>query len=99
MKNLRISMSAMALILGMSAAFATTASNHRSGTKTWGLNQSTGMYEDVTGQEEGLDFECRSGVTTCTEEYAEDVNPNDQANDQHPGTASPISVETGRFIK
>jgi len=94
-----MSMSAMALILGMGAALATTTSHHRAGTKIWGLNQTTGMYEDVTGLEEGLDFECRSGVTVCTEEYADDVNPNDQANDQHPGTASPIGVETGRFIR
>lgn len=97
MKHLKVSISAMALILGMSAAFA-TAGHRNLDDKKWGVNRSTGMYEDITGQSEDTEYECNSDEGICTETFPSDVNPNDQANDQHPGVALPTSRVSGEFV-
>lgn len=96
MKKLKVSLSAMALILGIGAAFATAP--HRSlDTKKWSLNRSTGQYEDITGQAMGNDYECLADNQTCTAEFPSDVNPNDQDNDAHPGTVEASNRILGQF--
>lgn len=95
MKKLKVSLGALALMLGMGAAFATT--HHQTLDKKWGLNRSTGMYEEVTGLSEGTDYACTDGDDICTAQFPADVNPNDQDNDQHAGTAQPTNVRSGIF--
>lgn len=97
MKKLKVSLSAMALLLGIGAALATTP--HRNlEDKRWGLNRTTGMYEDITGQTPGTDYECQSASGICSETYPADVNPNDQENDAHPGVVAASSTQQGQFL-
>ena len=63
MRKLKVSLSAMALLLGIGAALATTPARNLED-KRWGLNRSSGMYEDITGQNPGtighpVDPECK----------------------------------------
>lgn len=96
MKKLKVSLSAMALILGVGAALATTP-NRSLDTKKWALNRSTGLYEDITGQSMGNDYSCVQDDQTCTAEFPSDVNPNDQDNDAHPGTVEASNRILGQF--
>jgi hypothetical protein len=97
MKKLKFSVSAMALILGLGAALATSAKGNLTD-KKWGLNRSTGLYEEVTNQAPGTDYECIGDEGICTETFPADVNPNDQENDQHPGTVEATSRVAGEFM-
>jgi hypothetical protein len=74
MKNSPVKLSALALILGLGAAFA-SAAPHRFATKTWGL-QSNGTYVDVTGQSDPADYHCTSSSNTCTAVYPAAQDPN-----------------------
>ncbi|MFB9844027.1 DUF6520 family protein [Mucilaginibacter ginsenosidivorans] len=96
MKKLKVSITALALVLGVGTAFATTA--YRPFTnKTWALNPSTGLYMDITGQVRGVDYNCTGASGTCTADFPSDVNPNDQAHDAHPGTVQGTNIQTGVF--
>jgi hypothetical protein len=96
MKKLKVSFLALAALLGSAAAFATTA--HRPFTnKTWGLDRSSGLYIDVTGQIKGDGYTCTASSGTCTADYPSDVNPNDQAHDAHPGTVAGTNIQLGVF--
>ena len=95
MKKLKVSLSAMALLLGIGAAFA--GSSHQTLEKKWGINRSNGQFVDVTGEEVGTGYSCTGANAVCTETYPADVNPNDQANDAHPGVAQASSMEAGIF--
>ena len=98
MKKLKISMTALAVILGIGSALAATS--YRPFTnKTWGLNRATGLYVDVTGQIKGSDYTCSISSGTCTADFPSDVNPNDQANDAHPGTVMGTNIQTGVFAQ
>jgi len=96
MKRLKISFAALAVVLGLGSAFATTT-YHPFSNKTWGLNQATGLYIDVTGQTKGVDYSCASSTKICTEDYPSDVNPNDQDHDAHPGTVQGTNIVLGNF--
>ena len=95
MKKLKVSVSAMALLLGIGAAFA--GSSHQTLEKKWGLNRITGQYEDVTGEVVGTGYSCTGSSAVCTETYPADVNPNDQENDAHDGIAERSDMEAGTF--
>ncbi|MEO7215552.1 DUF6520 family protein [Mucilaginibacter sp.] len=96
MKNLKLSVSLAALVLGIGSAFATTA-NHSFTNKKWGRDPLTGVYTDVTGQSSPADYKCKDGANSCTEEYPADVDPNNQAGDTHPGTVTPVNIILGNF--
>jgi hypothetical protein len=91
MRNLKVSLSLFALVLGMGTAFA-TANLHKKLNRTWG-KESSGLYTEVTGQS----YECSEGTQTCTAQFPADVNPNDQANDAHPGIVPESNIEQGVF--
>jgi hypothetical protein len=96
MKNLKVSLAALALLIGTSAAFASAL--HRPFTnKKWGRDPQTGLYVDVTGQIKGSGYSCTGTTSTCTAEFPADVDPNDQAHDAHPGTVAGVNVEPGIF--
>jgi len=89
-----------ALIIGGTAAFTTSKSE--SVLIKYGYDQSTSMWEDVTGLQQSdpnttRDYRCDESSNTCTAEFPEDVNPNDQANDSHPGVVSPTNIQEGDF--
>lgn len=94
MKNLKVHFSMLALVLGIGTAFATV--RHQAGTKTWARNPTSGLYTDITAQDPNA-HECSDSQNICTAVYEDDVNPNNQAGDAHPGTAQPLSVELGDF--
>ena len=94
MKNLKFNLSVAALILGMGSALATT--HHNTSNRKWGRDHVTGIYTEVTGLTPP-DYKCKSSTNICTEEYPEDVDPNNQAGDQHPGSALPSNTLLGDF--
>lgn len=75
------------MILGVSGAVATAhpakLANHK-----WGRNPSTGMFTDITGQQQGIDYQCNESTKTCTATYPAGQDPN-------VNPASPVSVELG----
>ncbi|NCD69096.1 hypothetical protein [Mucilaginibacter agri] len=95
MKNVSFKMGLLAVAIGGTFALSTSA---RTLDRKWGLNSSTGMYTDLTGKIQGTNYRCDASANTCTESYPSDVNPNDQANDQHPGVAEPTASTEGTFI-
>ena len=94
MKNLKLNLSAIALLLGVGSALAT--SHHSFANRKWGRDRVTGIYTEVTGMTPP-DYKCASSTNICTEEYPADVDPNNQAGDQHPGTALPSNTVLGNF--
>ncbi|RFZ85114.1 hypothetical protein DYU05_05795 [Mucilaginibacter terrenus] len=98
MKNLKLKMAALALLIGSGAAFASV--NHKPVlNKRWGLDRSSGQYVDVTGKMVGIGYECTGTSETCTAEFPSDVNPNNQAGDSHPGTVAGTNIEPGIFAQ
>lgn len=96
MKNLKVKLFTLALLAGLGSALATTP--HRDlDNKKWARDPMSGQYVDITGEQLGEDYQCISSSSVCTAEYPEDVDPNDQANDAHPGTAAAQNVVTGTF--
>jgi len=93
MKKLKVSLSALALLVGIGAAFATT-SKRSNEDRRWGLN-SSGQYIEVGSEDV---YDCLPGGPVCTATYPTDVNPNDQENDGHSGIAEPTSIEPGTFL-
>jgi len=91
MKNLKIDLAAIALVLGAGSALAMTGT-HRFANKTWG-KLPNGTYVNVTGQP----YSCTPSAAVCTEDYPSDVNPNNQAGDAHPGIADPVNIVHGAF--
>lgn len=76
MKKLKIPMTAVALMVGIVGAFATNASSHRNQQhKRFALNQTTQQWVEVTGQTQGVDYQCNSSSKTCTAEFTND-DPN-----------------------
>ncbi len=64
----------------------------------------SGTWVNVTGQQQSgggviRDYRCTSSETTCTAEFPEGVNPNDQDHDSYPGTASPSNVVLGVYAE
>ncbi|OOQ59993.1 DUF6520 family protein [Mucilaginibacter pedocola] len=98
MKNLKVKMAALALILGTGAAFASVTPKPFLN-KKWGLNRSTGQYVEVTGQTKGADYTCTGVSETCTAQFPSDVDPNNQAGDAHPGTVAGTNIEPGIFAQ
>jgi hypothetical protein len=92
MKNLRLKFAAAALILGIGSAMATT--HHAFANRTWGYDQSTGKYIEVSTTP---GYSCVGSAQTCTADYPLDVDPNNQAGDAHPGTAQPSNIILGDF--
>lgn len=88
MKNLKVKLSAMAVILGLGAALATAAPASFSN-KAWG-KLSNGTYLDVTGQQQGTDYNCTASAAICTAVYPATQNPN-------VNPANPISTVAGTF--
>lgn len=76
MKKLKIPLTAVALMIGIAGAFATSISSHQSQQhKKFALNQTTQQWVDVTGQTQGVDYLCNSSSETCTAEFTND-DPN-----------------------
>jgi len=88
MNNLKVKLSALAIILGIGAAFA-SATPHAFASKKWAL-LSDGSYLEVTGQVKGSDYQCDNASRTCTAVYPAAQDPNTNP-------ANPISTETGTF--
>ena len=86
MKNQKFKVAALAMILGISGAVASSHkaafTNHK-----WSLNAS-GVYTDITGQKQGTNYFCDESTNTCTATYPAGQDPN-------VNPASPISVELG----
>jgi hypothetical protein len=95
MKSLKVKLSAIAFVLGFGSALAT--SHHAFANRKWGLDQSTGKYVEVTGLSTPSGYTCETSANVCTADYPMDVNPNSQANDQHPGIAQPTNIVLGDF--
>ena len=93
MKNLRLKFAAAALVLGFGSAMATT--HHAFANRTWTKDAISGLYSDVTGQA----YDCTTSTKVCTEDYPADVDPNNQAADQHPGIAQPTNIVLGKFVQ
>ncbi|MFD0767143.1 hypothetical protein ACFQZI_19975 [Mucilaginibacter lutimaris] len=89
MKNLKLKMSVAALLLGFGSAMATA--HHAFANRKWGKDPMTGVYSDLTG----VSYICNQSTRVCTEEYPADVDPNNQAGDQHPGTVQPTNIVLG----
>jgi hypothetical protein len=93
MKNLKVQMSMLALVLGIGTAFA-TVHPVGTGTKKWSRNHTSGVYTELPPSQS---YSCLDASTICTATYPDDVNPNNQAGDAHPGIVQPTSFETGDF--
>ena len=95
MKNLKVKLSAIALVLGLGTAFA-TVQHHDPSDRKWTKDPSSGLYSEITGQEEGTNYDCNESTARCSETYPEAVNPN-----TNPATGplhvEPISYELGDF--
>jgi hypothetical protein len=89
MKSLKIKLSALAVILAVSGAFATRQPKHFAA-HTWGRDAVSGQYTDITGEKEGTDYNCDPGTDVCTATYPAGQDPNSNP-------ASPLSVENGVF--
>ena len=93
MKNLRIKLSVLALILGLGSAFATIKPQFA--IKRWTQDPQSLTYTDITAL--GDNYECSESTNLCTVEYPEGVNPNDQEHDAYPGTAPASNQVSGDF--
>lgn len=89
MKNLKIKLAALALILGVSGAFATMKPRHFDAHK-WSRDATTGAYTDITGKLLGQDYNCQVSSSVCTATYPASQDPNTNSD-------SPLSVENGIF--
>lgn len=96
MKNLKIKLAILAILMGVSAAFA-TAPHRAFANQKWGRDAATGLYLNITGQSKGIDYTCTGSSAVCTAVYPQGVDPNDQDHDAYPGTAAPVSTELGAF--
>jgi hypothetical protein len=92
MKNLKLNFAVAALVLGFGSAMATT--HHAFANRTWGYDQSTGKYILVSSTP---GYSCDPSAQVCTADYPLDVDPNNQATDQHPGIAQPSNIVLGDF--
>ncbi|RFZ92876.1 hypothetical protein D0C36_15915 [Mucilaginibacter conchicola] len=97
MKNLKVKLAAIALVLGAGSALA--SAHHAFATRKWGKDASTGIYTEVTGLSSPSGYRCQNSSNVCTEEYPTDVDPNNQANDSHPGIAQPSNTVLGTFLQ
>ena len=89
MKSLQVKLSVLAVILGMGGAFATV--QHRAfSDRKWSFDPSSGQYQDITGQTQGIEYDCDLASSVCTATYPQGQDPNSNA-------ANPLSVETGLF--
>jgi hypothetical protein len=95
MKNLKLKMSVIALVLGFGTAMATT--QHSFANRKWGKDPLTGVYTEVTGLSSPSGYDCTPSANVCTEEYPMDVDPNNQAGDDHDGIAQPTNQILGKF--
>jgi hypothetical protein len=89
MKNLKIKLAALALILGVSGAFATMKPRHFDARK-WSRNAASGAYTDITGEQLGQDYNCQFSSAVCTATYPAGQDPNTKSD-------TPLSVENGIF--
>jgi hypothetical protein len=89
MKNLKVQLSGLAIVLGLAGAFASSAATHNFSNKTWGRN-ADGTYTDVTGEHQGTDYSCKSSTAICTAVYPATQDPN-------LNPANPISTVLGDF--
>lgn len=89
MKNLRVKLSVLALLLGAGSAFA--GMSHKVADRKWTQDPQTLTYTPVTGTQ-GIDYECIDNPGNCTESYPDGVNPN-----SNPNNVQPTSVEHGEF--
>jgi hypothetical protein len=89
MKNLKVKMSMLAVVIGFAGAFASSA--HGAFTnKTW-AKQSSGHYLNITGQTRGVNYDCNASANICTAVYPATQDPN-------VNPANPISTEAGDFL-
>ena len=84
---LKFKLAALAVILAAGGAFATVKKSAFAAHK-WSLD--SGVYTDITGQREGVDYNCELGSTTCTATYPQGQDPNVDS-------SNPTSTETGVF--
>jgi hypothetical protein len=89
MKKLKVSLAAMAVVLGLGSALVTSAAPKPFANKTWG-KLANGTYVDVTGQTQGIQYDCTGVTGTCTATYPAAQNPNSNP-------ASPLSIVAGTF--
>jgi hypothetical protein len=89
MKNLKFQFALAAMLLGFGGAVATA--QHRSLVdQKWARNPVTGLYTNITGQNQGFEYDCDHSSDVCTATYPPGQDPNSNP-------ASPISVEEGLF--
>lgn len=88
MKNLKVKLSVLAMVVGLGSAFATVKSLDDN--RKWSRDDASGLYTDITGQTVGINYDCGDGSHVCTATYPAGQNPN-------LNSANAISVETGVF--
>jgi hypothetical protein len=71
MKKVKIPLTALAVMLGLGAALAFNAPRPNTH-KTFAWNQTLQEWVDVTGQTEGVDYNCNSSENLCTSQFTND---------------------------
>ncbi|OCX54303.1 hypothetical protein BEL04_08575 [Mucilaginibacter sp. PPCGB 2223] len=89
MKNLKVKLAALAMVIGLGSAFATVKHVALSDRK-WSYDASLDQYTDITGQQKGINYDCDEASSVCTATYP-------QAQDPNQDDSNPVSVETGVF--
>jgi hypothetical protein len=89
MKSLKVKLAMLAMVIGLGSAFA-TVKHHALSDRKWSRDASSGQYQDITGQTQGIEYDCDLASSVCTATYPEGQNPNSDA-------SNPVSVETGVF--
>lgn len=97
MKKLKINFSVLALISGLTLAFATQSFKSETDLK-YRLDESTGVWSPESGTK-GDQYGCELSSDICTARFPVGVNPNDQENDSYPGIAQPSDVEDGIYFE
>lgn len=68
MKRNKMPLALLAILLGVGGALATRAAS-RDSLKVFAYDQSSKTWVDVTGQTEGVDFQCNASRNICTAEF------------------------------
>jgi len=84
MKKGKISLTAIAVLLGLGAALASNA-QRATPHKTFAWNQTLQEWVDVTGQTEGVDFLCNGPDNICTAQFTNDDPATGQLINHVPG--------------
>lgn len=88
MKRIKIPLALLAILLGVGGALAASRTVATSA-ETFALDPSTGQWVNVTGQTEGMDYNCVLSQSICTAQFTN--------NDPIHGTIIPSSEVQGTY--